>query len=33
MRLYMQVVPPLSDEEVKSLIRRGQADANAKGLT
>ena len=33
MRLYMQVVPPLSDEEAKSLIRRGQADANAKGLT
>lgn len=33
MRLYMQVVPPLSDEEVKALIRRGQADANAKGLT
>lgn len=33
MRLYMQVVPPLSDEEVKDLIRKGQADANAKGLT
>lgn len=33
MRLYMQVVPPLSDEEVKNLIRRGQADANARGLT
>lgn len=33
MRLYMQVVPPLSDSQVKDLIRRGQADANAKGLT
>lgn len=33
MRLYMQVVPPLSDEAVKDLIRKGQADANAKGLT
>lgn len=33
MRLYMQVVPPLSDEEVKDLICKGQADANAKGLT
>lgn len=33
MRLYMQVVPPLSDQEVKALIRKGQADANAKGLT
>ena len=33
MRLYMQVVPPLSDEEVKDLIRKGQADANTKGLT
>lgn len=33
MRLYMQVVPPLSDGQVKDLIRKGQADANAKGLT
>ena len=33
MRLYMQVVPPLSDGEVKDLIRQGQAAANAKGLT
>lgn len=33
MRLYMQVVPPLSDDQVKDLIRKGQADANAKGLT
>lgn len=33
MRLYMQVVPPLSDSQVKDLIRKGQADANAKGLT
>lgn len=33
MRLYMKVVPSLTDEDVKQLIRRGQQAANAAGLT
>ena len=32
MRLYMQVVPPLSDEEVKSLIRRGRCQRQGPHL-
>lgn len=33
MRLYMEVIPPESDREVKEMIRRGARDLNAAGIT
>ena len=33
MRLYMEIIPPESDQEIRDMIRRGAADLNAAGIT
>ena len=33
MRLYMEIIPPESDEEIQEMICRGMADVNAAGIT
>ena len=33
MRLYMEIIPPESDQEIRDMIRSGAADLNAAGIT
>ena len=33
MRLYMEIIPPENDQEIRDMIRSGAADLNAAGIT
>lgn len=33
MRLYLEIIPPESEEEIQTMIRRGAAELNAAGIT